>query len=99
MHLDVYRSCSFREKRDVLNTFWRTDTTPTSRIGEAAVQYGYYAVICLAVVVAELTLILVVSITHGSLIAWLTAVGDVLVVWSTWWAVRRFRTLKTQFSQ
>jgi hypothetical protein len=99
VNLDVYRSCSFKEKRDVLNTFWRTNTTPTSRIGEAAVQYGYYAVLCLAVVVVELALILIVAINHGSFITWLTAAGEIFVVWSTWWAVKRFRILRTQFSQ
>jgi hypothetical protein len=98
MNLDVYRGCSFGEKRDVLNAFWRSGVETTPRIMEAAVQYGYYTVICLAVIMAELALILAVAINHGSFVMWLTALGELFVVWSTWWAVKRYRTLKTQFT-
>jgi hypothetical protein len=46
----------------------------------------------------ELALILVVAINHGSFVAWLTALGELFVLWSTWWAAKRYRTLKTQFT-
>jgi hypothetical protein len=95
MNLDVYRGCSFKEKRDVLNVFWRSGVETTPRITEAAVQYGYYTVICLGIIVAELALILVVAINHGSFVEWLTALGELFVLWSTWWALKRYRTLKT----
>jgi len=58
VNIDVYRSCTWREKRDVLNVFWRTNVDATSRIVVAAAQYGYYAVISLVVVMAEVALIL-----------------------------------------
>jgi hypothetical protein len=96
MNLDVYRGCSFKEKRDVLNAFWRSGVDTTPRITEAAVQYGYYTLICLGVIVAELALILAVAISHGSFVEWLSALGELFVLWSTWWAVKRYRTLKTQ---
>ena len=40
MHIDVYRSCSLKEKRDVLNAFWRTnvETTTADRGGGGAVR-------------------------------------------------------------
>lgn len=97
MHLDVYRSCSWREKRDVLNVFWRSDVETPSRIVEAALQYGYYAVVCLAVVVLELALCLVVAINHNSFVAGLVAAAEVFTIWSTWWALRRYRVLKTLY--
>jgi hypothetical protein len=98
MNLDVYRACSFKEKRDVLGAFWSAKSEPTPRIGEAALQYGYYAVLCLGVVIVELAFILIVAINHGSFVAWLSAVAEAFVVWSTWWAVRRYQALKTRFA-
>jgi hypothetical protein len=98
MNLDVYRGCSFKEKRDVLNAFWRSNVETTPRIREAAVQYGYYTLICLGVIVVELALILIVALNHGSFVAWLTAVGELFVLWSTWWARKRYRDLKTSFT-
>ena len=98
MNLDVYRGCSFKEKRDVLNTFWRSGIESTPRITEAAVQYGYYTLLCLGVIVVELALILVVTIMRGSFVEWLTALGELFVLWSTWWALKRYRSLKTHFT-
>jgi len=57
------------EKRDVLNVFWRTNVDATSRIVVAAAQYGYYAVISLVVVMAEVALILWVGLEHNALVA------------------------------
>jgi hypothetical protein len=94
MNLDVYRGCSFKEKRDVLNVFWRAGVETTPRMNEAAVQYGYYTLICLGVIVVELALILIVAISHRSFVEWLSAAGELFVLWSTWWAVKRYRTLK-----
>ena len=97
MNIDVYRGCTFKEKRDVLNVFWRTNVDATTRIGEAAVQYGYYAVICLAVVVVEVALIMAVALNHNAVIAGVSAAAELFVLWSTWWAFKRYRILKTQF--
>jgi hypothetical protein len=97
VNIDVYRGCTFKEKRDVLNVFWRTNVDATTRIGEAAVQYGYYAVICLAVVVVEVALIMAVALNRNAVIAAVSAAAELFVLWSTWWAFKRYRILKTQF--
>jgi hypothetical protein len=98
VNIDVYRGCTFKEKRDVLNVFWRGNVEATTRIREAAVQYGYYALICLAVVMLELALILVVALNHSSFVAWLAALAELFMMWSTWWALKRYRLLKSQFA-
>lgn len=98
MNIDVYRSCTWKEKRDVLNVFWRTNVEATSRIIEAAVQYGFYAVICLVVVMLELALILVVALSHDALVAGLSASAELFMLWSTWWATKRYQVLKCQFA-
>ncbi len=97
MNIDVYRSCTWREKRDVLNVFWRTNVEATTRIVEAAVQYGYYAVSCLAVVMLEIAVIFAATIDHHSFVAGFSAVAELFMLWSTWWAVKRYRVLKSQF--
>jgi hypothetical protein len=94
VNINVYRSCTWREKRDVLNVFWRTNVEATSRIVEAAVQYGFYAVICLPIVMAEVALIFGVSLSHNSFVAGLSAVSELFILWSTWWAIKRYRLLK-----
>jgi hypothetical protein len=96
--VDVYRSCTWHEKRDVLNVFWRTNVDASSRIGTAAVQYGYYAVICLVVVMLELALILVVALEHNAFVAGVSAAVELFMLWSTWWAVKRYRVLRYQFA-
>jgi hypothetical protein len=98
VNIDVYRGCTFKEKRDVLNVFWRSNVLSTTRIGEAAVQYGYYAVICLVVVMLELALIMAVALNHGSFVAWLAGLGELFMIWSTWWALKRYRFLKSRFN-
>ena len=98
MNIDVYRSCSWREKRDVLNVFWRTNVEATTRIVEAAVQYGYYAVICLVVVIFEIALILGVALDRNAFVAALAVLSEPFMIWSTWWALKRYRTLKYQLA-
>ena len=96
VNLDVYRSCSFKEKRDVLNAFWRSTSHASPRIMAAALQYGFWAVVCLGVVVVEIALILGVLIARGSVVLWPSAVVELLVILSTWWSVVRYRFLKAR---
>jgi len=98
MNVDVYRSCSWREKRDVLNVFWSTNVEASSRIVEASVQYGYYAIISLVVVMLELALILAVALDRNAFIAALTVLAEVFMAWSTWWAIKRYRSMKHRFA-
>jgi len=94
VNIDVYRSCTWREKRDVLNVFWRTNVDATSRIVVAAAQYGYYAVISLVVVMAEVALILWVGLEHNALVAGLAAALELFMIWSTWWAIKALQVLE-----
>jgi hypothetical protein len=96
--IDVYRSCTWREKRDVLNVFWRTNVDASSRIVEASVQYGYYAIICLVVVMVEVAFILGVALDRNALIAALTVLAELFMIWSTWWAMKRYRVLKYHYA-
>jgi hypothetical protein len=97
VNIDAYRSCTWREKRDVLNVFWRTNVEVSSRVGEAAVQYGYYAIICLVIVLIELAVILGVALDRNALVAALSVLVELFTFWSTWWAAKRYRVLKYQF--
>ena len=92
--LDHYRSCTWREKRQVLDLFWRTQSNPDQLIVTSALEYGYYAVICLEVVLVEIATIAVVIFGHGSSLAWWALVAEALVMFATWWAVVRYRALK-----
>jgi hypothetical protein len=94
MKLDVYRSCSRREKRQVLDAFWRTNTHPTSRIHEAAAQYGPYAVLSLVAVAAELLIVILVSIDRALVVGVIAIVLEVFVLWSLWLAISRFRAIR-----
>jgi len=98
VNIDVYRSCTWMEKRDVLNVFWRTNVDATSRIVVAAAQYGYYAVISLVVVMAEVALILWVGLEHNALVAGLAAALELFMIWSTWWAIKRYRSLRSHLA-
>jgi len=59
------------------------------------VQYGYYCLICLYVVILEIALIFVVGLGHNTFVAGLAAASELFMFWSTWWAVKRYRVLKS----
>lgn len=82
----------------MLDAFWRTNSHPTSRIHEAAHQYGPYAVACLTAVALELLVVILVSIDRVSLIGWLATVVEAGVVLSLWWAIIRYRAIKREIS-
>jgi hypothetical protein len=92
--LDVYRSCSRQEKRQVLEAFWRTNAHPTNRIHEAATQYGPYAILSLLAVAVELLLVIIVSIDRAVAIGVLAILVEVFVMWSLWWAISRARAIR-----
>ena len=94
MKLDVYRSCTRKEKMDVLNTFWRRNVEAPSRTREAALQYGPVAVACLIAIAVELAVVISVAITRAYVIGAVAIVCEALVVWSLWWALVRTRDIK-----
>lgn len=95
MKLDVYRRCTRREKMEVLNAFWRRrgDASPT--ILEAARQYGAYAVLCVAAIALELIVVIVAGFSHVLFVGWLALAVEVFTLWSLWWSVLRYRTLRS----
>lgn len=99
MRLDVYRGCTWREKRDVLNAFWRRDVESPERIEEAAFQYGYYAVASLVIIAAELALVCVVGFARHDGWVWVAVAAEAFNLWSTWWSVVRFREVKHAWSR
>lgn len=94
VRLDVYRSCSRQEKREVLDAFWRTDRATSSRIHLAALQYGPYAAASLVVVVLELALVIAVSVHRSKVTAGLASLVAVVALISLGWSILRYRTLQ-----
>ena len=95
MKLDVYRSCSRQEKQEVLNAFWHRNVQPTSRIHQAAFQYGPYAVLCLVAVTLELALVIAVTINRALVVGSIAIALEGLVVLSLFWAVLRWREVSS----
>jgi hypothetical protein len=98
MKLDVYRSCTRHEKRQVLEAFWHSHVESSTRIRDAAIQYGPYAVACLAAVAAELVVVIVASAHRAFVISWIAVVVEAVVVLSLWWAVVRSRALRRELA-
>jgi hypothetical protein len=94
MKLDVYRSCNWREKRQVLEAFWSSRVESTGRIHEAAVQYAPYAVASLVIVALELVVVFIAALSRVAVISWIALVVEAVVIASLWWAVLRSRALK-----
>ena len=67
--LDVYRSCSRSEKREVLEVFWRRDVVASERITDAALQYGPWALLCCVVLAAEPIPVLALSVGRSNALA------------------------------
>jgi len=93
MKLDVYRSCSWKEKRQVLESFWRRGVEVPERIEVAAGQYGPWAVLCLAIVAVELVALGVFLIGHSPALAAVALALAGFDLWSLWWAAVRTREL------
>jgi uncharacterized membrane protein YkgB len=94
MKLDVYRSCSRKEKGQVLETFWRSNVESSDRIRHAATQYGPYAVLCLVVVALELGVIIGLAVSRASVLGAIATVLEVITVASLWWALVRTRAIR-----
>ena len=95
MKLDVYRSCTWREKREVLDAFWRTRPHDSAKIVGAALQYGPWAVLSLVIVAAELAVVVGVAADRGYALGWPAGAVLGFTLWSLGWATRRTRELKT----
>jgi hypothetical protein len=94
MELDVYRSCSFAERREVLGVFWRAQPSTSPKITEGAIQYGPVAAIFVLVICVELGLLTGLTLAKGSSWGWALLVVTLLGLASLWLAVERVRSLR-----
>ncbi len=78
MSLTTYHSCSWREKRAVLRTFWGVAPDSSDKINAAAREYGPYALSMVAVIAAELVVITAVLVAVGSAWLWASAAATVV---------------------
>jgi len=92
--LDVYRSCTRAEKRDVLKVFWRRDVDASDRITTAALQYGPWAVLCCTLLALEPIPVLALSLGRVDGLVAAAVVVEVVVVLSLWWAAVRLASLR-----
>ena len=90
MKLDIYRSCSWSEKREVLDAFWRSGDHASAKIDEAALQYGPLAILSLVIVV-----IVAVTLGRGYAWGWLAVASEAVVIASLWRSVVRWRVLRS----
>jgi hypothetical protein len=95
MRLAVYNTCSFREKRAVLHTFWSGTTNESEKINEAAREYGPYALGLVAIITLELALIAVLLVIRANGWAWTGTGMSVLAGWSLWWTFICRRRINT----
>jgi len=91
VRLATYQSCSFAEKRAVLQTFWTGRKSASDKINRAAREYGPYAYAMVAVITAEFVVITVVLAVRTSGWTWAAATATVLSLWSLWWTRVRHR--------
>ncbi|HEY8081001.1 MAG TPA: hypothetical protein VIE15_02845 [Acidimicrobiales bacterium] len=94
MKLDVYRSCSRAEKREVLNVYWHRGVETSSRIALAARQYGPWAILCLIVLAVELVPVIALSFGHANVVGVIAVALEAVVLLSLYWAVVRYQALR-----
>ena len=92
--LEAYRSCSWREKRDVLKVFWRGKPSPDETLNTAAIEYGCFAIILVAAIGLELLPIYIVSISRGYLPGELAIASEIIVTWALVRSIRSYRLLR-----
>ena len=89
--LDVYRSCSFAEKRQVLGAFWRGQESESSKIMQGSAQYGPWALLMLIAIEIELLVLLVLLVGYGHPVGWLVLAPGALVAIGIWRAAVQTR--------
>jgi hypothetical protein len=89
VRLDVYRSCTRAEKREVLEVFWRRNVIKPARITSAARQYGPWAIVCCVVLAFEPVPVLALSAGRNVAVVGIAALVEVVLLVSLWWATVR----------
>src|SRR5271169_7154728 len=88
VRLATYQSCSFAEKRAVLQTFWSNHVNESDKVNRAADEYGPFALAMVAFIAAELVLISAVLLARGSWWSSIAIVASAFVRWCLWWTRR-----------
>lgn len=57
-------------------------------------QYGPFAVVSLGAVLVELAVVIAVSLHRAPVVGWLAVVIEVIVLFSLWWSLVRFRAIR-----
>ena len=94
MRLDHYRACSWREKRQVLDVFWRRDRPAPVAMVAAAYEYGWWAVASLTVIAVELALVVGVLAMRASSWGWWVGAAGAANALALLWAMRRLGDLE-----
>jgi hypothetical protein len=97
--LDVYRSCTFSEKREVLRVFWWRGSTSSAKIAEGARQYGVVAIPFLVAVALELAVLIAISLHRDYTIGWFAGALEVITLLSIWRAILSLVTLRSTTSE
>jgi uncharacterized integral membrane protein len=97
--LDAYKSCSFSEKRQVLETFWRARPAQSTKVASAATQYGPWAVALLVIIMLELVVLLIATVSLGYPAGWFALIPGALAAFGLVKAVERSRALGTPTEQ
>lgn len=90
----VYRSCSWGEKRQVLDAFWRTASPSSEKINIAAREYGPYAVAALVIIAVELGALVALTATREHAWSYWSAAGEVVTLVALWWSLKRSHDLR-----
>lgn len=86
MGLETYKSCSSKEKRAALHTFWSARANESEKINHAAREYGPYAIWLIGIITLELIIVAAFLIARGDGWAWAASATTVLSSWSLWWS-------------
>ncbi|MBW4030050.1 MAG: hypothetical protein HIU57_05135 [Acidobacteria bacterium] len=85
MALSTYRSCTSREKRTVLRTFWSGRRDESARINRAAGEYAPYALGLIVTIAVETVVIATLLVARASGWAWSGTAAAVLAWWCAGW--------------
>ena len=94
MRLDHYRALTGREKRQVLDLFWRRGRSAPAATVAAAYEYGWWAVVSLTVIAAELGLVVAVLAMRASSWGWWVGAAEAANALALLWAMRRLGDLE-----
>ncbi len=94
MRLDHYRACTWREKRQVLDLFWRRGRAAPPTMVAAAYEYGWWAVASLTVIAVELALVVGVLAMRASSWGWWVGAAEAANALALVWAMRRLRDVE-----